>query len=295
MTDRERDTSSAGAAGDRASGADRPPHGTTNPPVPPAIRAENVAKRFGQVQALRNVNLTVGRGEVLGLIGDNGAGKSTLIKILTGFHQPTSGQIYIDGQPTNLHSVQHARSLGIETVFQDLALINTLPVYLNLHLNKEPRFGPFLRKSLMRRNARRYLDDIGINIPSVNAEVANLSGGQRQAIAVARSVYSNARILLLDEPLAAMGAKEGGIILDLIQMLRARGDLSIILIAHNYTQVLDVCDRVNLLQHGEITFDKKVSDTSAEELLDLVANEYRIGGSKAKDRGRYLAEIRDNK
>jgi ABC-type sugar transport system ATPase subunit len=265
----------------------------TTTPAPPAIRAENVAKRFGQVQALRNVNLTVGRGEVLGLIGDNGAGKSTLIKILTGFQQPTSGQIFIDGQPVNLHSVQHARSLGIETVFQDLALINTLPVYLNLHLNKEPRFGPFLRKSLMRRNARRYLDDIGISIPSVNAEVANLSGGQRQAIAVARSVYSEARILLLDEPLAAMGAKEGGIILDLIQMLRSRGDLSIIMIAHNYTQVLDVCDRVNLLQHGEITFDKKVTDTSAEELLDLVANEYRMGGSKAKDRGKYLTEIRD--
>lgn len=265
----------------------------TSTPVPPAIRAENIAKRFGQVQALRSVNLTVGRGEVLGLIGDNGAGKSTLIKILTGFEQPTSGQIFIDGQPVNLHSVQHARSLGIETVFQDLALINTLPVYLNLHLNKEPRFGPFLRKSLMRRNARRYLDDIGISIPSVNAEVANLSGGQRQAIAVARSVYSDARILLLDEPLAAMGAKEGGIILDLIQLLRSRGDLSIIMIAHNYTQVLDVCDRVNLLQHGQITFDKKVTDTSAEELLDLVANEYRLGGSKAKDRGKYLTEIRD--
>ncbi|GIH21150.1 ATP-binding cassette domain-containing protein [Rugosimonospora africana] len=294
----DRDTSSLGAAGGPTSvGATGDPvtADSTTPAAPPAIRAENVGKRFGQVQALRNVNLTVGRGEVLGLIGDNGAGKSTLIKILTGFHQPTSGQIYIDGQPTNLHSVQHARSLGIETVFQDLALINTLPVYLNLHLNKEPRFGPFLRKSLMRRNARRYLDDIGINIPSVNAEVANLSGGQRQAIAVARSVYSNARILLLDEPLAAMGAKEGGIILDLIQMLRSRGDLSIIMIAHNYTQVLDVCDRVNLLQHGEITFDKKVTDTSAEELLDLVANEYRVGGSKAKDRGKYLAEIRDNK
>jgi ABC-type sugar transport system ATPase subunit len=266
--------------------------GTTTP-APPAIRAENVGKRFGQVEALRSVNLTVGRGEVLGLIGDNGAGKSTLIKILTGFLQPTSGQIFLDGEPVSLHSVRHARSLGIETVFQDLALINTLPVYLNLHLNREPRFGPFLRKSLMRRNARRYLDDIGINIPSVNAEVANLSGGQRQAIAVARSVYSDARILLLDEPLAAMGAKEGGIILDLISMLRSRGDLSIILIAHNYTQVLDICDRVNLLQHGEITFDKRVTDTSAEELLDLVANEYRVGGSKAKDRGRYLSEIRD--
>jgi ABC-type sugar transport system ATPase subunit len=259
---------------------------------PAAIAAVNIAKRYGQVQALRDVNLSVGRGEVLGLIGDNGAGKSTLVKILTGFTQPTSGQILIDGKPVTLGSVGQARSLGIETVFQDLALINTLPVYLNLHLNKEPRFGPFLRKGLMRANARRYLNDIGINIPSVNAEVANLSGGQRQAIAVARSVYSQASILLLDEPLAAMGAKEGGIILDLISMLRARGDLSIILIAHNYSQVLDVCDRVCLLQHGEITFNKPTSDTSAEELLDLVANEYRLGGSKAQGRGSYLTEIR---
>jgi simple sugar transport system ATP-binding protein len=112
---------------------------------------------------------------------------------------------------------------------------------------------------------------------------------------VARSVYSNANILLLDEPLAAMGAKEGGIILDLISLLRARGDLSIILIAHNYSQVLDVCDRVCLLQHGEITFNKRTADTSAEELLDLVANEYRIGGSKAQGRGRYLTQVRDSK
>jgi ABC-type sugar transport system ATPase subunit len=267
--------------------------GTGTAVPPPAIRAENLAKSFGQVKALRDVNLSVARGEVVGLIGDNGAGKSTLVKILTGFHQPTSGRIYVDGNPVTLSSVSYARSLGIETVFQDLALINTLPVYLNLHLNREPRFGPFLRKSVMRRNARRYLDDIGISIPSINAEVANLSGGQRQAIAVARSVYSEANILLLDEPLAAMGAKEGGIILDLISILRARGDLSIILIAHNYTQVLDICDRVCLLQHGEITFDKKVTDTSAEELLDLVANEYRIGGSKAQGRGSYLTAIRD--
>jgi ABC-type sugar transport system ATPase subunit len=259
---------------------------------PPAIAVENLAKRYGQVQALRDVNLSVQRGEVLGLIGDNGAGKSTLIKMLTGFVQPTSGRILIDGVPVTLPSVSAARALGIETVFQDLALINTLPVYLNLHLNKELRAGPFLRKSLMRRNARSYLNDIGISIPSVNAEVAQLSGGQRQAIAVARSVYSRASILLLDEPLAAMGAKEGGIILDLISLLRERGDLSIILIAHNYSQVLDVCDRVALLQHGEITFNKPTADTSAEELLDLVANEYRVGGSKAEGRGSFLMEVR---
>ncbi|HET7172677.1 MAG TPA: ATP-binding cassette domain-containing protein [Nocardioidaceae bacterium] len=258
-----------------------------------AIRAEHVSKTFGHITALRDINMHVDRGEVLGLLGDNGAGKSTLIKILTGFHQPSSGQLYVDAEPVKLTSVQHARSLGIETVFQDLALINTLPVYMNLHLNREPRRGPFLRRSHMRRDARKYLDDIGINIPSVNDEVANLSGGQRQAVAVARSVYSRAKILLLDEPLAAMGAKEGGIILDLVTKLRDRGDLSIILIAHNYTQVLEVCDRVNLLQHGEITFDKRAADTSVEELLNLVAAEYRTGGRYAEGRGRFLDEIRN--
>ncbi|HEX3811401.1 MAG TPA: ATP-binding cassette domain-containing protein [Mycobacteriales bacterium] len=267
----------------------------TTEPVPQdtAIRAEGIGKRFGTVTALSDINLHVGKGEVLGLIGDNGAGKSTLVKILTGFHQPDAGQLFIDGQPTVLKSVQHARSLGIETVFQDLALVNTLPVYMNLHLNKEPTRGLFLNKREMRRRARKYLDDIGISIPSVNAEVANLSGGQRQAIAVARSVYSNAKILLLDEPLAAMGAKEGGIILDLVRMLRDRGDLSIIMIMHNYAQVFDVCDRVNLLQHGEITLDKKTSETSVEELLELVANEYRTGGKYAEGRGQFLSEIRD--
>jgi simple sugar transport system ATP-binding protein len=258
----------------------------------PVIEARHISKSFGAVCALQDMSLKVGKGEVLGLIGDNGAGKSTLIKILTGFQQPTDGQIFLDGQPVTLSSVGDARTRGIETVFQDLALIDTLPVYLNLYLNKEPRFGPFLRRSLMQANARRYLDDIGIQIGSVNDEVASLSGGQRQAIAVARSVYSHARILLLDEPLAAMGAKEGGIILDLISMLRERGEVSIILIAHNYAQVLDVCDRVNLLQHGEITLDKKTSETSVEELLDLVANEYRRGGKLAGNRGQLLNEAR---
>jgi ABC-type sugar transport system ATPase subunit len=265
---------------------------TATAPDNAAIRAVDISKSFGVVQALRNINLHVDKGEVLGLLGDNGAGKSTLIKILTGFHQPTSGRLYVNGQETTLSSVQQARSLGIETVFQDLALINTLPVYMNLHLNREPHWGPFLKRSEMRQNARKYLDDIGINIPSVNAFVANLSGGQRQAIAVARSVYSDATILLLDEPLAAMGAKEGGIILDLISMLRSRGDLAIILIAHNYQQVLEVADRVNLLQHGEITFDRAAKDTSVAELLDLVATEYRTGGKFAEGRGSYLSKIR---
>jgi ABC-type sugar transport system ATPase subunit len=245
---------------------------------PEVIRAEHLSKGFGPVSALTDVNLSVRRGEILGLIGDNGAGKSTLIKILTGFHQPDGGQILFDGEPVHLRSVVHARSLGIETVFQDLALINDLPVYLNMHLSKElvHRPLPFLRRREMRRRAREALDSIGINIPSVTAEVGLLSGGQRQAIAVARAVYSSAKLLLLDEPLAAMGAKESTLILKLLAQLKARGDIAIILIAHNYSQVVDVCDRVNLLQHGEITFDKPTRDTSVAELLDLVHAEYRL-------------------
>ena len=245
---------------------------------PEVIRAEHLSKGFGPVSALTDVNLHVRRGEILGLIGDNGAGKSTLIKILTGFHQPDGGQILFDGEPVHLRSVVHARSLGIETVFQDLALINDLPVYLNMHLSKElvHRPLPFLRRREMRRRAREALDSIGINIPSVTAEVGLLSGGQRQAIAVARAVYSSAKLLLLDEPLAAMGAKESTLILKLLAQLKARGDIAIILIAHNYSQVVDVCDRVNLLQHGEITFDKPTRDTSVAELLDLVHAEYRL-------------------
>jgi simple sugar transport system ATP-binding protein len=247
------------------------------------IRAEHITKSFGPVTALSDINLYVRLGEILGLIGDNGAGKSTLIKILTGFHQPDGGQLLFEGEPVVLRSVVHARSLGIETVFQDLAVINDLPVYLNLHLNKElvHKPFPFLRRREMKRRAREALDAIGINIPSVTAEVGLLSGGQRQAIAVARSVYSNAKLLLLDEPLAAMGAKESGLILRLLSQLKARGDLAIILIAHNYAQIVDICDRVNLLQHGRITFDKPSKDTSVAELLELVHAEYRTNGTRA--------------
>ncbi|QFU91200.1 ATP-binding cassette domain-containing protein [Amycolatopsis sp. YIM 10] len=245
---------------------------------PAVIRAEHVSKRFGPVSALTDVNLHVRRGEILGLIGDNGAGKSTLIKILTGYHQPDGGRLLFDGEEVALKSVVHARSLGIETVFQDLAMVNDLPVYLNLHLNKElvHKPFPFLKRKEMRRRAREALDSIGIDIPSVTAEVGLLSGGQRQAIAVARSVHSNAKLLLLDEPLAAMGAKESGLILRLLAELKQRGDLAIILIAHNYAQIVDVCDRVNLLQHGEITFDRAAADTSVTELLELVHAEYRL-------------------
>jgi simple sugar transport system ATP-binding protein len=239
------------------------------------LRAEHISKRFGAVTALVDVNLRLARGEVLGLLGDNGAGKSTLIKIFCGFHPPDTGRLVVNGQEVTLKSVDHARSLGIDVVYQDLALVNQLSVYHNMFLKRERIRWPLLNNRSMRDTARRYLDDMGVSIPSVEVPVASLSGGQRQAIAVARSVYSDAKILLLDEPLAAMGAKEAAIILDLVRDLKQRGDVSIIVIAHNYGQVLEICDRVNLLQHGRITVDKMSKDTSVQELNDIVVAEYR--------------------
>src|SRR3984885_7096301 len=239
------------------------------------LRCENIAKHYGAVTALTDVNLHLKRGEVLGLIGDNGAGKSTLLKILCGFQPPSSGRIILEGREVTLKSVDQARSLGIDAVYQDLALINQLTVFQNMFLNREKIRWPLVRNGVMRKEARERLDSVGVQIPSVNSPVATLSGGQRQAIAVARSVFSNPKILLLDEPLSAMGVKEGAIILDLITQIKQQGNVSIIIIAHNYGQVLEVSDRVNMIQDGKITLDKLSSETSADELTEMVVAEYR--------------------
>jgi ABC-type sugar transport system ATPase subunit len=248
--------------------------GTSNGDV---LRVEGVQKRFGPVTALRNIDLHLRKGEVLGLLGDNGAGKSTLIKIISGFQKPDRGRLIIKGEETELRSVDHARSLGIDCVYQDLALVNQLDVQQNMFLRREKLHSPFpfLARRRMRHETREALDEIGVNIPRLNVPVARLSGGQRQAIAIARTVHSDADIILLDEPLAAMGAKEGAMILDLVARMRAEGNVSIIMIAHNYVHVLESCDRVNLIQDGEITFDKPTAETSVEELNEIVVEEYR--------------------
>jgi simple sugar transport system ATP-binding protein len=238
------------------------------------LRVEHISKNYGIVTALTDVTMRLERGEVLGLIGDNGAGKSTLLKILCGFQPPTSGRIILEGREVVLKSVDHARSLGIDAVYQDLALVNQLTVFQNMFLNREVIRWPLVRNRIMRKEAREHLDEMGVRIPSVNSPVAMLSGGQRQAVAVARSVFSNPKILLLDEPLAAMGVKEGAIILDLITRLKHEGDVSIIIIAHNYAHVLEVCDRVNMIQGGRITLDKYTRETSADELTEMVVAEY---------------------
>ena len=242
------------------------------------LRTEHLSKSFGRVTALRDASIRLMKGEVLGLLGDNGAGKSTLMKILTGFHKPTTGKIYFEGQEVELKSVGHARSLGIEPVYQDLALINEINVYRNMFLQKELMRGGFLQildDRTMRERAKEQLKEMGVNIPSVDVEISKLSGGQRQAIAVARSVYANAKVLLLDEPTAAMGVRESAMILDVIKRLKEKAEVSVIIVAHNYAHVFDVCDRLNLLQNGRITFDKATKETSIEELLHLVIHEMR--------------------
>jgi ABC-type sugar transport system ATPase subunit len=251
------------------------------------LRVEGVSKRFGAVEALRGIDLRLQKGEVLGLLGDNGAGKSTLMKIICGFETPDTGQMFLRGEPYEPHSVDHARSLGIDTVYQDLALIDELAVFQNMFLRRERVLKPvpFLANRTMRAETRAALDEIGINIPNLNAPVARLSGGQRQAIAVARTVHSDADILLLDEPLAAMGAKEGAMILDLIQRLKDEGRVSIIMVLHNYVHVLTSCDRVNLIQDGAITLDKATAETSVEELTEIVVSEYRRARQAAQGNG----------
>jgi simple sugar transport system ATP-binding protein len=241
------------------------------------LRVEHIAKSFGPVTALRDVNLHLKKGEVLGLLGDNGAGKSTLIKIISGFQKQDSGQMSLHGEPYQPKSVDDARAKGIDTVYQDLALIDELSVYHNLFLRRERllRPLPLLDNRKMKHEARAALDEIGINIPRIDVSVARLSGGQRQAIAVARTVNSEADIILLDEPLAAMGAKEGAQILDLVARLKEEGRVSIIMILHNYVHVLEACDRVSMIQDGVIALDKPTAETSVEELTDIVVNEYR--------------------
>jgi simple sugar transport system ATP-binding protein len=260
------------------------------------LRVEHVRKSFGPTTALRDINLHLRKGEVLGLLGDNGAGKSTLIKILSGFQKPDSGTMWMKGDTYAPKSVLDARAHGIDTVYQDLALIDELTVYQNLFLRRERvrKPIPFLANREMRKRARKALEETGINIPRLEVPVARLSGGQRQAIAVARTISGDADVILLDEPLAAMGAKEGALILDLIARLKAEGNVSMIMILHNYVHVFQACDRVSLIQDGVIALDKPTSDTSVEELNEIVVEEYRRARLAAMAEGRAGATAGDD-
>jgi ABC-type sugar transport system ATPase subunit len=242
------------------------------------LEVQGATKSFGPLSVLRGIDLTLHAGEVLGLVGDNGAGKSTLVKILSGYSPQDSGKLFIKGHEVRFRSVEDATAHGIETVYQDLALIPQLPVFLNLFLNHEiTSFGPFrvLNKRKMREFTRQYLDDINVNVPNINAEAGQLSGGQRQAIAVARATRSNADILLLDEPLSAMGARESRLIIDLVRGLASTRKVSMIIIDHNFAHLFELCDRVNVMQGGRITIDQLTKDTSLEQLTELMVSSYR--------------------
>ena len=244
----------------------------------PVLEVQGLTKSFGPLSVLRGVDMTLHRGEVLGLVGDNGAGKSTLVKIISGLFSQDSGRVLVNGNEVHFRSVPDATAHGIETVYQDLALVPQLPVYLNLFLNHELTFfGPMrlLDKRTMRELAEQYFDDINVNVPNVNAEAGQLSGGQRQAIAVARATRADAKILLLDEPLAAMGARESRLIIDLVKDLASTGKVSIIIIDHNYAHLFQLCDRVNVMQGGRITIDRYIKDTSLEELTEVMVSSYR--------------------
>jgi ABC-type branched-subunit amino acid transport system ATPase component len=243
-----------------------------------ALEVRGIKKSFGPLAVLRGVDLRLRRGEVLGLVGDNGAGKSTLVKILSGFSTPDAGRILVDGQEVHFRSVHEAVEHGIETVYQDLALVPQLPVYLNLFLNHEiTHYGPLrlLDKRRMRYLAETYLNDINVFVPNVDTEADRLSGGQRQAIAVARATRAEANILLLDEPLAAMGARESRLIIDLVKELASSRQVSMIIIDHNYAHLFQLCDRVNVMQGGRITIDRPVEETSLEQLTELMVSSYR--------------------
>jgi len=242
------------------------------------LSTEGITKSFGALIVLRGIDIQLRRSEVLGLVGDNGSGKSTFVKILCGFHRQDAGKIFVEGQEQAFHSVKDARRAGIETVYQDLALVPALTVYQNLFLNREiARFGMlrWLSNNKMRQLARQYLNDINVQVSSVDALIESMSGGQRQAVALARATHQESKILLLDEPLAAMGAKESALVIDLVKDLSHNRGVSMLIIDHNYQHLFELCDRLNVLQEGHITLDLRVEDTTMEDVTALMVADYR--------------------
>lgn len=242
----------------------------------PVLEAQDISKAFGHVQALRNVNLELLSGEILGLVGDNGAGKSTLIKILSGALQPDSGRIVVNGRPVHLGSPMDAQHHGIETVYQDLAVVPMLDIAENLFLGREERlpgalgrFTHFLNKRAMRRTAEEQFRSLSIGIKSVGQRVDTLSGGQRQGVAVARSVIFGRHIVILDEPTAALGVRESRGVQDLIRRINEQG-LSVILISHNMPQVLELTHRIFVLRHGQRAGVVRTADTNVEQVVRLI-------------------------
>ncbi len=236
----------------------------------PRLRMKGIGKSFGAVRALSNVDFEVYDGEVVGLVGDNGAGKSTLIKTISGVGPADEGEIFVQGQPVKITNPNAATRLGIQTVYQDLALCDNLDVVANLFLGRE-ELGPLrgLKENDMEKQGLRVLKTLEVKLPSIRAVVAQLSGGQRQSIAVAKSILRNASIVLLDEPTAALGVAQTRQVLQLIRRLRDQG-LAVVVISHNLADVFEVVDRVIVLRLGKRVGTYVVKDTTPEQVVSAI-------------------------
>ena len=236
----------------------------------PLVELRRISKTFGGVHALEDVNVDIYPGEVVALLGHNGAGKSTLIKVLSGVHPPDHGEIRVFGNPVRIESTREAKALGIETIYQNLALAENLDAVANLFLGREryTRFG-FLDEETMEHETRRMLDRMKLRLPSLRTEVSRLSGGQRQAIAIGRAVYFDAKILIMDEPTAALGPEETAKVGELVRELKAEG-IGIFLISHDIHDVFDLADRITVLSHGRVVGTVRTSDVSKDDVLSMI-------------------------
>ena len=245
-----------------------------------AVQTTDIVKNYGSVEALRGISITARAGEVTAIIGDNGAGKSTLIKIIAGVEKADSGSVELYGEPVDFHSPEAAREAGIETVYQTLGLIEDLTIWQNLFLNREQTVGiwplRFLNKGFMRGEALRMLSDLDVHIPSVKARVRGLSGGQRQAVAISRAAGWSSRVVIMDEPTAALGVRETAKVEELIHRLKARG-LAVIVISHNFDQVLRVSEQIWVMRQGNLIAGLRAEDTNGDELVALIT-----GASKGR-------------
>ena len=262
---------------------------TTNTQSVPLLEVQSVSKYFGSVVALKDISMKVYAGEVMCLLGDNGAGKSTLIKILSGVHRPSDGHYMVEGKEARFSSPRDALSAGIATVFQDLAMIPLMGISRNFFLGSEPTkgWGPFRRFDVNHANrvTREELASMGIKIRDTGQPVGTLSGGERQCVAIARAVYFGAKVLILDEPTAALGVKEAGIVLRYIAQARARG-LGVIFITHNPHHAYPIGDHFTLLNRGRSLGTFAKSEISREELTSMMA-----GGEELESLGHELAEF----
>ena len=243
----------------------------------PLVELKNISLSFGGVRAVDNVSLDLYPGEVVGLLGHNGAGKSTLIKILAGAYQMDEGEIWIEGKKANIHSPRDARRHNIETIYQTLALADNLDAPSNLFLGREltNKFG-LVDDARMEAETRKIMARLNPNFKKISEPVSALSGGQRQSVAIARAVYFNAKILIMDEPTAALGVHESKMVADLIKELKAQG-LGIFLISHDTREMLELCDRVSVMKNGALIGTEKVGDVTEDDILS------RIIMGKARD------------